>query len=77
MEPLLFLSIIFSFIITIIFLIYWIKKSNQIGLVWRDMNKVSKEKVGGSGGLAVVLGFIMGVFFILLFRLFILILHII
>jgi len=61
MEPLLFLSIIFSFIITIIFLIYWIKKSNQIGLVWRDMNKVSKEKVGGSGGLAVVLGFIMGV----------------
>ena len=61
MEPLLFLSLVISFIITIIFLLFWIKKSHQIGLVWPDMNKIGKEKVAGSGGLAVVLGFIIGV----------------
>lgn len=61
MEPLLFIPIILSFFITFLALPYWIKKAGKIGLLWEDMNKYKKPKVAGSGGLIVVLGFILGV----------------
>jgi UDP-N-acetylglucosamine--dolichyl-phosphate N-acetylglucosaminephosphotransferase len=61
MEKLLFLPILISFL-TVIFLIpYWIKKAEQIGLLWDDLNKNSSEKVAGSGGIMVILGFIIGI----------------
>ncbi|MEK6891528.1 MAG: glycosyl transferase family 4 [Nanoarchaeota archaeon] len=63
MEPILFLSIIISLVTTLFLFPFWIKKVRQIGLVWDDMNKTSKDKVAGSGGTIVVLGFIFGVLF--------------
>lgn len=62
MEPLLVLSVLMSFLITLFFIPIWIKKSHQIGLVWEDMNKPGHPKnVAGSGGVSVVLGFFLGV----------------
>lgn len=36
---------------------FWIKKVKSIGLIWDDMNKSLGEKVAGSGGVIVLLGF--------------------
>lgn len=41
---------------------FWIRKANQIGLTWTDMNKLRSEKVAGSGGLMVSLGIVIGIF---------------
>ncbi len=60
MEPLLFIPIILSFFMTLIALPYWIKKASKIGMLWEDMNKYEKPRVAGSGGLIVILGFILG-----------------
>ncbi len=35
----------------------WIRKVKSIGLIWDDMNKIGGDKVAGSGGLIVLLGF--------------------
>lgn len=40
----------------------WIRKAHQIGLVWPDMNKINGDKVSGSGGVIVLLAFIVSVF---------------
>lgn len=40
----------------------WIRKARQIGLVWPDMNKINGDKVSGSGGVIVLLAFIVSVF---------------
>jgi len=48
----------------------WIKKARKIGLVWKDMNKYQDIKVAGSGGLIVVLGFILSVLFYIALRTF-------
>jgi UDP-N-acetylglucosamine--dolichyl-phosphate N-acetylglucosaminephosphotransferase len=41
----------------------WIRKAKQIDLIWEDMNKLPREKnVAGSGGIAVVLGAMVGIF---------------
>lgn len=42
----------------------------EIGLVWDDMNKISKNKVSGSGGVIAVLGFVVGVLFYVAYRIF-------
>jgi UDP-N-acetylglucosamine--dolichyl-phosphate N-acetylglucosaminephosphotransferase len=42
---------------------FWINKAKQIGLVWEDMNKPEREKnVAGSGGIAVLVGAMVGIF---------------
>jgi UDP-N-acetylglucosamine--dolichyl-phosphate N-acetylglucosaminephosphotransferase len=61
MEPLLTLGILTSFLITLFLTPIWIKKAKQIGLIWDDMNKKGRQEIAGSGGIAVVLGFIIGV----------------
>jgi UDP-N-acetylglucosamine--dolichyl-phosphate N-acetylglucosaminephosphotransferase len=49
----------------------WIRKAHQIGLVWEDMNKREKPKVAGSGGVAVMLGFIGSVLLFIAYHTFI------
>jgi len=50
----------------------WIKKCRQTGLLWEDMNKHSHPKnVAASGGLIVVLSFILGTFVYIAIRTFI------
>ena len=68
MDNLLFLGALFipiiliSFLVTIFILPKWIKKAKEIGLVWKDMHKKGEPKnVAGSGGLATVIGFSIGV----------------
>jgi len=61
MEPLLFIPIMLSFFVTLLALPSWIKKAKKIGLVWEDMNKYTHPKnVAGSGGIIVVMGFVLG-----------------
>src|SRR3989344_6561222 len=71
MEYLLLISVLISFIVTFIFLGLWIKKLTEIGFLWKDMNKYeSKASVVSSGGLIVVLGFILGVLYYIAIRTF-------
>ncbi|MEI6731240.1 MAG: glycosyl transferase family 4 [archaeon] len=71
MNSLLTIPILASFFITLFLLPYWIRKAKQIGLVWDDMNKLKYEKVSGSGGIAVLVGFLMSVFIYLAYLSFI------
>ena len=74
METILFISLIISFLLTLIFLPKWIKKCKQIGLLWEDMNKPNhpKNAVAASGGIVVVMAFILGILTYLAIRTFIL-----
>jgi UDP-N-acetylglucosamine--dolichyl-phosphate N-acetylglucosaminephosphotransferase len=63
MDILLVLIIFASFLSTLLVMPAWIKKAKQIDLIWEDMNKLPREKnVAGSGGIAVVLGAMVGIF---------------
>jgi UDP-N-acetylglucosamine--dolichyl-phosphate N-acetylglucosaminephosphotransferase len=63
MEPLILITIFVSFFCTYLTLPFWIRKARQIGLLWEDMNKPTREKnVAGSGGIIVVVGAMMGIF---------------
>lgn len=65
------ISILISFISTLIFLPYWIKRAKQVGLLWEDMNKYQRSKnVASSGGIIVVMSFIFGVLSYLAIRTF-------
>lgn len=56
------IAIIVSFVVTFLGLISWITKCKKVGLVWEDMNKFGKPKnVAGSGGIIVLIGFLLGV----------------
>jgi UDP-N-acetylglucosamine--dolichyl-phosphate N-acetylglucosaminephosphotransferase len=62
MEILLGISLVISLLLTLIVLPKWIRKSNQVGLLWQDMNKYGKPKnVASSGGIVVVMSFLFGV----------------
>ncbi|MCW8965860.1 MAG: glycosyl transferase family 4 [Candidatus Pacearchaeota archaeon] len=62
MEKLLILPLLISFFIVLFFTPIWIRKAKKIGLIWEDMNKLKHPKnVAGSGGLIVLLGFVLGV----------------
>ena len=62
MKSLLIISILLSFALTLYALPKWIKKCKEIGFLWEDMNKIDKQKnVAASGGIIVVISFIMGV----------------
>ncbi len=61
-EALLPLAVVVSFIVAFLGLKSWIKKCNKVNLLWEDMNKFGKPKnVAGSGGIVVLIGFLIGV----------------
>jgi UDP-N-acetylglucosamine--dolichyl-phosphate N-acetylglucosaminephosphotransferase len=71
MEILFILIILTSFLSTLLIMPIWIKKAKQIGLVWEDMNKFSRERnIAGSGGIVVVLGAIIGIFLYIAMQIF-------
>ena len=51
---------------------HWIHKTHSIGLVWEDMNKLERPKVSASGGIVVVMAFILGVLTYIAIRTFVL-----
>lgn len=72
MNPVLSLAIVISFVVTYLGLISWIKKCKQVGLLWEDMNKFGKPKnVAGSGGIVVLIGFLIGALTYVAFKTFI------
>ena len=68
-KPLMFFV---SFFIALAVLPYWIKKCKAIGLVWEDMNKFGHPKnVASSGGIIVIIAFVVGVLSYIAIRTFI------
>jgi len=64
MEIILIIPLLVSFLATLFIMPKWIGKAKTIGLVWEDMNKFERKKeTAGSGGLVVMMGFILGVLF--------------
>ena len=61
MEIALIIPLIVGFFITFFSAYYWIKRAESSGLTGKDMNKNEGEKVAESGGISVILGFVMGV----------------
>lgn len=49
---------------------FWIRKAHQIGLIWTDMNKIKGGQVAGSGGLTIILAFVIGVLVYVQYRTF-------
>jgi len=73
MEEILFLTVLLSAILTALVLPKWIKKCQQVGLVWEDMNKYNHPKSGAaSGGIVVVMAFVLSVLAYVAIRTFIL-----
>jgi UDP-N-acetylglucosamine--dolichyl-phosphate N-acetylglucosaminephosphotransferase len=62
MEYLLSISILVSFLLTLMFLPKWINVCKKIGLLWEDMNKFGHpRRVAASGGVVVIFAFVLGV----------------
>ncbi len=56
------ISVLVSFLLTVLLLPKWIKTCRKIGLVWEDMNKFGHPKnVAASGGIVVIMAFVFGV----------------
>ena len=69
METILFIPILISLIVSIVFIPIWVKKCHKVGLLWEDMNKYSHPKnVASSGGIIVVMAFVLGVLFYIAIR---------
>lgn len=60
MEPLLFLPLIVSFLVTYVLTPHWIHAAHRIKLVGKDMNKHDKPEVAEMGGITVIAGFLSG-----------------
>ncbi len=63
MEFTLLISLAISFFTTFFLLPSWISKAKKAGLSGKDMNKISQAEAAESGGIMVVAGFILGVFY--------------
>jgi len=71
-EVLILLSLAISFFLTFSVLPFWIRKAKGVGLIWEDMNKPGHPKnVAGSGGIVVVLAFVIGVLYYIAVRTFV------
>jgi UDP-N-acetylglucosamine--dolichyl-phosphate N-acetylglucosaminephosphotransferase len=72
MVSLLWISVVISFLVSYIGLLFWIKKCGRVGLLWEDMNKFGKPKnVAASGGIVVVIAFALGILTYIAIRTFI------
>ena len=72
-EVLILIALVISFLLTFFTMPFWIKKMKRVGLVWEDMNKPNKPKnVSGSGGIVVVIAFVVGVLYYIAIRTFLL-----
>ena len=71
-EILLLFSLGISFLLTIMVLPLWIKKTKQIGFLWEDMNKYKHPRnVAAAGGIVVVIAFVLGVLYYIFIRTFV------
>jgi UDP-N-acetylglucosamine--dolichyl-phosphate N-acetylglucosaminephosphotransferase len=72
MEEILFLTVFLGIILMVLILPKWIKKCQQVGLLWEDMNKYNHPKnVAASGGVVVVMAFVISVLLYIAVRTFV------
>ena len=72
MEYLLLISFLVSFSIVILVLPFWIRKCKQLDLLWEDMNKIGHPRnVASSGGIIVVMAFILSILFYIALKTFV------
>ena len=70
-EIFLLFSLVISFLLTVLVLPLWIRKTKRIGFLWEDMNKYKhKKNVSASGGIVVVIAFVLGVLYYIAVRTF-------
>lgn len=70
-NPLLLVPILVSFLVVVFTMPKWIEKCNEVGLLWKDMNKWKYPKeIASSGGLIVIMAFVLGTLFYIAFRTF-------
>ncbi|MEA3329249.1 MAG: glycosyl transferase family 4 [Nanoarchaeota archaeon] len=69
-DLILIIPIVICFFVTLFVTPIWIKKARRIELMWEDVNKIDRPKVAGSGGLIVILGFVIGVLIYIAYRVF-------
>lgn len=55
------LPLLLGFFVTLFTIPYWMRKAKEEGLIGRDIHKLDKREVAEGGGVAVLLGFIIGV----------------
>lgn len=72
MDYFILLPLAISFLVVLTLMPWWIRKVKFVGLVWDDVNKIKSEKVAGSGGLIVLLAFLLGALSYVAYRVFIL-----
>ena len=60
-ELFLAIPLFLAFLITLFSIPIWIKRASGVDLAGRDMHKLSGEKVAEAGGVAVIMGFIIGI----------------
>ena len=71
-NVLILLSFVISFLLTFLTMPFWIRKAKKAGLIWENMNKYGFPKnLAGSGGIVVVLAFVIGVLYYIAIRTFI------
>jgi len=71
-NVLILLSPVIAFLLTFFTMPFWIRKAKRAGLIWEDMNKYRFPKnVAGSGGVVVVMAFVIGVLYYIALRTFI------
>ncbi len=62
MISILWISVLLSFVLSVTVMPFWIKKCQKTGLLWEDMNKFKHpQNVAASGGIIVVMAFLLGV----------------
>ena len=73
MSYILITSIILSLLIAALALPLWIRRAHRIGLIWEDMNTYGTPRnIPGSGGIIILLAFIIGVLSYIALRTFVL-----
>ena len=61
MNPLVIIPLVVGFIITLFSIPIWIKRSKNAGLIGKDMHSLEKKGVSSTGGVPVLIGFVIGV----------------
>ena len=61
MDITLIIPLLFGFLVTLFSVYYWVRRAEKSGLTGKDMNKYNGNQVAESGGISVILGFIIGV----------------
>jgi len=64
------ICILLSFFVTLFLTKFWIRVAKKIGLTGKDMNKVDSRQIPEAGGIAVIFGFVFGLFTYIFFKIF-------